>query len=51
LLAHIPPQNLRDYYIKTLLPQKVQLDLEYARKASFLNDLLVLFRSALAMMR
>jgi lipopolysaccharide/colanic/teichoic acid biosynthesis glycosyltransferase len=51
LLAQIPPQNLRDYYIKTLLPQKVHLDLEYARKASFLNDLLILFRSALAIMR
>jgi lipopolysaccharide/colanic/teichoic acid biosynthesis glycosyltransferase len=51
LLAQIPPQNLRDYYIKTLLPQKVQLDLEYARKASCLNDLLILFRSALAIMR
>jgi lipopolysaccharide/colanic/teichoic acid biosynthesis glycosyltransferase len=51
LLAQIPPQNLRDYYIKTLLPQKVHLDLEYARKASFLSDLLILFRSALAIMR
>jgi lipopolysaccharide/colanic/teichoic acid biosynthesis glycosyltransferase len=51
LLAHIPAQNLRDYYIKTLLPQKVQLDLEYARKSSFLNDLLILFRSALTIMR
>jgi lipopolysaccharide/colanic/teichoic acid biosynthesis glycosyltransferase len=51
LLAQIPPQILRDYYIKTLLPQKVQLDLEYARKASFLNDLLILFRSALAILR
>jgi lipopolysaccharide/colanic/teichoic acid biosynthesis glycosyltransferase len=51
LLAQIPPHNRRDYYIKTLLPQKVQLDLEYARKASFLNDLLILFRSALAIMR
>jgi lipopolysaccharide/colanic/teichoic acid biosynthesis glycosyltransferase len=51
LLAQIPPHSRRDYYIKTLLPQKVQLDLEYARKASFLNDLLILFRSALAIMR
>ena len=51
LLAQIPPQDLRDYYIKTLLPQKVQLDLEYARKARFLSDLLILFRSALASMR
>ncbi len=39
LLAAIPPQYVQQYYCGTLLPRKVQLDLEYARSASFLRDL------------
>jgi lipopolysaccharide/colanic/teichoic acid biosynthesis glycosyltransferase len=51
LLAQVPPERLRDYYIKTLLQQKVRLDLEYAGKASFLKDVMILLRSALAIMK
>src|SRR5260370_7282812 len=48
LLAHIPPQNLRDYYIKTLLPQQLHLEFQYPRHATFFNHLLVLFLTPLS---
>jgi len=51
LLAQVPPERLRDYYTKTLLPQKIRLDLEYAGKASFLMDVTILLRTVLAIVK
>jgi lipopolysaccharide/colanic/teichoic acid biosynthesis glycosyltransferase len=43
LLASIPEDRLNDYYLSNLLPLKVQIDLDYARRASFFSDLRLLF--------
>jgi lipopolysaccharide/colanic/teichoic acid biosynthesis glycosyltransferase len=48
LLAQVPAHELEDVYAKVILPQKIRMELEYARRASFLNDLQVLFRTATA---
>ncbi len=43
LLASIPESNLDEYYVVKHLPRKVQIDLDYARRASFSGDLRVLW--------
>jgi lipopolysaccharide/colanic/teichoic acid biosynthesis glycosyltransferase len=45
LLAGIPPEQLLPFYVGTLLPRKVRLDLEYASRASFWTDMALLFRT------
>jgi lipopolysaccharide/colanic/teichoic acid biosynthesis glycosyltransferase len=45
LLAAVPAEQLQEFYVTTLLPRKVQLDLEYATRASFLTDVALLFRT------
>jgi lipopolysaccharide/colanic/teichoic acid biosynthesis glycosyltransferase len=45
LLAEIPPEQLVHFYVGTLLPRKVRLDLEYATRASFRTDMALLFRT------
>jgi len=49
LLARVPPEQLFDHYVSTVLPQKAQLDLAYARRATFSSDLQVLWRTAFAL--
>jgi lipopolysaccharide/colanic/teichoic acid biosynthesis glycosyltransferase len=51
LLARVPPEHLRDYYITAVLPQKVRLDLEYAGKASLFMDVMILFRTVIAIVK
>lgn len=46
LLAHVPPEKLHEFYCDTLFPRKVQLDLDYARSASFLRDLQLIAKTA-----
>jgi lipopolysaccharide/colanic/teichoic acid biosynthesis glycosyltransferase len=46
LLAAVPENELEDVYTTLILPQKIRLELEYARKASFTTDLQVLLRTA-----
>lgn len=39
VLACVPEEQLSDYYVNSILPAKAQLDLTYARRATFLSDL------------
>lgn len=48
LLARIPPEQLETFYVTKLLPQKLELELEYARNASVLGDAAILLRTAAA---
>ena len=45
VLAKVPPQQLREYYVHTLFPQKVRHDLDYARDANLLTDARVLIQT------
>lgn len=51
LLAQVAEDRLESFYVQTLLPQKIALDLEYARTASVATDMLMLFRTAAAVLR
>ena len=51
LLAEIPEEQIRHYYVNEILPRKVELDLEYAAKASFGKDCGILFQTARAIFR
>jgi lipopolysaccharide/colanic/teichoic acid biosynthesis glycosyltransferase len=43
LLGSIPDERLTDYYLSTLLPQKARMDLQYAKTATLLSDVKLLF--------
>jgi lipopolysaccharide/colanic/teichoic acid biosynthesis glycosyltransferase len=49
LLAAVPENDLVDYYVGMVLPQKAQLDLAYAERATFLSDLGIIWRTVLAL--
>jgi lipopolysaccharide/colanic/teichoic acid biosynthesis glycosyltransferase len=49
LLAAIPQEQLLDYYRDTILPEKAELDLVYAQRASFPGDLGILWSTFLAL--
>lgn len=51
LLAAVPKEQLVSYYRETILPQKAQLDLAYAEKATFVGDLGILWRTFLTLFR
>jgi lipopolysaccharide/colanic/teichoic acid biosynthesis glycosyltransferase len=48
ILADQRQEEITRYYVNTLYPEKVRLDLEYARNASFLGDIQILTRTATA---
>jgi len=48
LLADVPPQELRSFYVREVLPCKSDLDLDYASRASFWGDLTILLRTVAA---
>lgn len=48
LLAPIPTEQLEAFYVNTLLPQKINLELEYARSASAFSDAAMVLRTAAA---
>ena len=50
LLADVPPQELRSFYVCEVLPRKSDLDLEYASRASLWGDLAILFRTVAAIL-
>ena len=50
LLAQVPAADLRHYYVKFLLPEKVEIDLNYARRATLLGDVKIILRTAGAML-
>jgi lipopolysaccharide/colanic/teichoic acid biosynthesis glycosyltransferase len=45
VLAQVAPGQLEGFYTRTLLPEKVRLDLEYAAQANCWTDLRTLFRT------
>ena len=45
LLSKVPAESLTAYYIANILPQKVNMELDYACQASLLNDIAVLLRT------
>ena len=47
LLVSVPEERLHEYYVSQLLPKKVQLDLEYAERASLLSDVRLLLATLL----
>jgi lipopolysaccharide/colanic/teichoic acid biosynthesis glycosyltransferase len=51
LLANVPAAARADYYVESVLPQKVSMELEYASRASAFNDAGVLIRTILAIFR
>jgi len=46
LLSSVPDAQLKYFYCTQVLPEKVRIDLDYARSAGFLSDLAILFRTA-----
>jgi lipopolysaccharide/colanic/teichoic acid biosynthesis glycosyltransferase len=42
LLSTVPRQALKEFYCTTVLPDKIRIDSEYARKATFVTDLAIL---------
>jgi len=51
LLSRIPENELTSYYVKTLLPEKVCVDLEYACHATMFTDAKLLLQTLLAILR
>lgn len=45
MLANQSGNGITDYYVNTLYPEKVKLDLEYAREASFARDCRILMKT------
>lgn len=50
LLAAVPEDEVERVYCVEILPQKIRLELDYARRATFTSDVAVLFRTAAAIM-
>ena len=50
LLADVPATIRGDYYLETILPQKLSMELEYASRASAFSDAAVLIRTASAIL-
>ena len=50
LLANIPQEELRFYYVQKVLPRKVELDLDYASRATLRSDLMILLRTVKAIL-
>jgi len=49
-LAKVPPSEMEQFYISSLLPQKVRMDLDYAERATFLTDCRILLRTAFSVL-
>jgi lipopolysaccharide/colanic/teichoic acid biosynthesis glycosyltransferase len=46
VLSRVPETQLKSFYCTQVLPEKVRIDLDYARRAGFLSDLAILLRTA-----
>jgi lipopolysaccharide/colanic/teichoic acid biosynthesis glycosyltransferase len=49
-LAKVPAEEMEQFYVSNLLPQKIRMDLDYAERATFLTDCHVLLRTALSIL-
>jgi lipopolysaccharide/colanic/teichoic acid biosynthesis glycosyltransferase len=45
LLSQVPEAELQKFYCTQVLPEKVRIDLDYARKAGLMSDLVLLLRT------
>ena len=45
LLATVSPEQLRDFYVHSVLPEKIRLDLEYGQGATMWSDFGVLLKT------
>jgi len=50
LVGAMPTSELENYYVNTLLPQKIKLDLSYFRKASWRSDLRMLIQTGISVL-
>ena len=49
-LAKVQPAEMEQFYISSLLPQKVRMDLDYAERATFFSDCGILLRTAFSVL-
>ena len=49
-LAKVPVEEMEQFYISNLLPQKVRMDMEYAERATFSTDCGILLQTALSVL-
>jgi lipopolysaccharide/colanic/teichoic acid biosynthesis glycosyltransferase len=49
-LAKVAPEEMEQFYVSTLLPQKVRMDLDYAERATFSTDCRILLRTAFSVL-
>jgi lipopolysaccharide/colanic/teichoic acid biosynthesis glycosyltransferase len=49
-LAKVPPEEMEQFYVSNLLPQKVRMDLDYAEHATFSTDCRILLRTAFSVL-
>lgn len=49
-LAKVAPEEMEQFYVNTLLPQKIRMDLHYAEHATFLTDCRILLQTAFSVL-
>ena len=49
-LGKVPVEEMEQFYVSNLLPQKVRMDLDYAEHATFLTDFRILLRTAFSVL-
>jgi lipopolysaccharide/colanic/teichoic acid biosynthesis glycosyltransferase len=47
ILAQVSPEHLTSFYLDLVLPQKARIDREYALRATFLSDCVILLKTIL----
>jgi lipopolysaccharide/colanic/teichoic acid biosynthesis glycosyltransferase len=45
-VAKVPAEQMEQFYVSNLLPQKIRMDLDYAGRATFLTDCRILLQTA-----
>jgi len=51
LLAPLTSEEVEDVYLKTIMPVKLEMELEYLRRASFRSDMDIIFETMLLIVR
>jgi lipopolysaccharide/colanic/teichoic acid biosynthesis glycosyltransferase len=49
-LAKVPLEEMEQFYVSNLLPQKVRMDLDYTERATFLTDCRILLQTAFSVL-
>jgi lipopolysaccharide/colanic/teichoic acid biosynthesis glycosyltransferase len=49
-LAKVSPEEMEQFYVSNLLPQKVRMDLDYTERATFLTDCRILLQTAFSVL-